>query len=243
MVAAELAQDGTVIWSTLVEPSHGFVRALERRRTLTVIVFSTLLSLLAARLILPTVDSEAVAAEKLRPDMTAHEREQAIETAARLYQVITWGSAALAPLASSFFLAVALWLAFWVAGARAGFKASFTVAAFGLVPAALKALLAAPAAIARAPVAPDQLARLLPSSLAALLPASLPAPALAAASALDVFTLWTLYLAGAGMLKASGASRLRTTLVLAVLFAAYVAFFKIAPSAAAPGGYPMPPPS
>lgn len=172
-----------------------------------------------------------MAAERLKPELTAHEREQAIETAARLYQVTTWARAALAPLASAFFLAVALWLAFWVAGARAGFKGSFTVAAHALVPAALEALLAAPAAIARAPVAPDQLPRLLPSSLAALLPASLPAPALAAASALDVFTLWTLYLAGAGMRRASGASRLRTAGVLLILFAAYVAFFKLAPGA------------
>ena len=235
-MASELAQDGTVIWTTLAEPGRGFAQAVARRRALSAVVLSTALSLLATGFILPVIDAEAVASDALRPDMTPHERTQAIETATKLHQVTTWAVAAVGPGASAFLLTLALWLGFWVAGAKTGFKTTFAVASHALVPQALKALLTVPAALVHAPVTPEALPRLLPSSLAVLLPASLPAPALAAASALDLFTLWTLVLAGSGMSKASGASRMRTWAVLFVLFAAYVAVFKVVPSA--PRGAP-----
>jgi hypothetical protein len=232
-VTSELAQDGTVIWTTLAEPGRGFAQAVTRRRALAAVVLATGLSLLATGLVLPSMDGEAVAAESLRPDMTPHERGQAIETAAKLNQVKTWAAAATTPVASAFLLCLGLWLGFQVAGARTGFKTAFTVAAHAAVPLALKALLTVPAALVHAPVTPDMLPGLLPSSLAALLPATLglPGPALAAAAAIDLFTLWTLALAGSGMRKATGASRLRTAAVLLVLFAAYVAVFKVVPSA------------
>jgi Yip1 domain len=230
---SELALDGTVIWATLAEPGRGFARAVARRRALSAVVLCTALSLLATALVLPSLDAEAVAGDALRPDMTPHERTQAIESATKLHEVTTWAAAATGPGASAFLVALGLWLGFWVAGARTGFKTAFTVAAHALVPQALRALLTVPAALVRAPVAPDALSALLPSSLAALVPASLslPAPALAAASAIDLFTLWTVALAGSGMAKASGASRARTGVVLAVLFVAYVAVFKVVPAA------------
>jgi hypothetical protein len=232
-VTSELLQDGTVIFSTLAEPARGFARAVSRRRALSVVVLSTVLSLVATGLILPSIDAEAVAGEQLRPDMTPHEREQAIETATKLNQVTTWAAAGLGPPASALGLSLVLWLAFLAAGARSGFKTTFTVAAHALVPQALKALLTVPAALAHAPVRPDQLAQLLPSSLAAVLPASLslPSPALAAASAFDLFTLWSVVLVASGMRKASGASALRTWVVVLVLFAAWIALFKVVPSA------------
>jgi len=212
---------------------------LARQRALTAVVFATLLTLLATGLILPFIDAEAVAGESLRPDMTPHERTQAIETATKLHQVTTWGAAAVGPVASAFSLAVALWLSFWVAGAKTGFKAAFTVAAHALVPQAIKALLIVPAARVRAPVSPADLSNLLPSSLTAWLPSSLslPGPAMAAVDAFDLFTLWSLALIGSGMAKASGASKLRTAIVLLVLFAAYIAVFKVVPSAGSFGSH------
>jgi hypothetical protein len=237
-VASELTQDGMVITSALAQPSRGLARALARRRTLSVVALSTFLALLATGLTLPTIDAEAVASETLRPDMTPHEREQAIATATRLHEVASWASAALGPAATAVLLALALWLGFLVAGARAGFKSTFTVAAHALVPQALKALLTVPAALAHAPVLPEQVSRLLPSNLGAVLPAASawPGPALAAASAVDLFSLWTVLLISAGMRQASGASTVRTWAVVLTLFFAYVALFKVVPSAAPLGG-------
>ncbi len=232
-MVSELAQDGTVIWSTLAEPGRGLAAAVSRRRALSAILLSTALSLLATGLILPSMDVEAVASNALRPDMTPHERTQAIETATKLNQVTTWAAAGLTPAVNALLLAVGLWLAFLTAGARVAFKPTLTVAAHALVPQALKALLTVPAAMAHAPVTPGALASLLPSNLALLLPAKLglPGPAMAVASAFDLFTLWSLALAGSGMAQASGASRLRTWVVMLVLFAAYIAVFKVVPSA------------
>lgn len=234
-MAAEVAQDTAVIFTSLVEPGHGLARAVERNRALTAVLLATLLSLLATGLILPRIDQEAVAAGQLSPDMTQHEREEATQTAVKLHKVKSWALAAATPLALAFLVAFALWLGFRTAGARTAFKPTFTVAAHALVPQALHSLLIAPAAIAHAPVTPAQLDTLLPSSLAAALPASLPPAALAAASALDLFTLWSVVLLGTGMARASGASRLRAFAVVVILFLAYVALFKVAPTGPHPG--------
>lgn len=234
-MAAEVAQDTAVIFSALVEPGRGLARAVDRNRALTAVLLATLLSLLATGLILPRIDQEAVAADRLQPEMTQHEREDATQTAVKLFKVQTWAVAAVGPLAQAFLVAFALWLGFRTAGARPGFKPTFTVAAHALVPQALHSLLIAPAAIAHAPVTPGQLAELLPSSLAAALPGSLPPPVLAVASALDLFTLWSVVLLGTGMARASGASRLRAFAVVVILFLAYVALFKVAPTGPRPG--------
>lgn len=237
-MVTELAQDGTVIWSTLAEPAAGLARAVARRRALGALLLSTAVSLAATGLMLPAIDAEAVASEALRPDMTPHERTQAIEAATKLFEVKTWAVAATGPASAALLVALALFLGFKAAGAGTTFKTGFTVAAHALVPQALRALLTVPAALVHAPVAPEALARLLPSSLVAVLPPSLglPAPLLAAAGGLDLFTLWSLALAGAGMRQATGASRARTWAVLLVLFAAYLALFKVVPAAAAGGG-------
>lgn len=234
-MAADFTQDTAVVFTALVEPGRGFARAVERNRALMAVVLSTLLSLVATGLILPRVDQEAVAADKLQPEMTQHEREKAVEAAVRLHRVKSWAIAGVGPVALAFLVTVGLWLGFKVAGARTGFKATFTVAAHALVPQAIHSLLSAPAAIAHAPVTPEQLPKLLPSNLAAVLPASLPPPVLAAASALDIFTLWSLVLLGLGMARCSGASRVRSFAVVVILFLASVALLKIAP-AGAPSG-------
>ena len=156
-MAAEVAQDTAVIFTSLVEPGHGLARAVERNRALTAVLLATLLSLLGTGLILPRINQEAVAADRLQPEMTQHEREDATQTAVKLFKVQTWAVAAVGPLAQAFLVAFALWLGFRTAGARTAFKPTFTVTAHALVPLALRSLLTAPAAIAHAPVTPAQL--------------------------------------------------------------------------------------
>ncbi len=235
MAASDFAHDGSVILATLANPEKGLARAVARRRALAAILLSTMLSLVATALMMPTFDTEAIAESQLQPGMTPHEREVAIEQANKLFHVTTWAAAAAKPVGFAFAAAIVLWLAFWVAGARTAFKRCFTVAAHALVPLALRSLLSAPAAIAHQPIDPATVSTLLPCNLALLLPPSTPPLALAAAAALDVFTLWALVLAYAGMVKATGASKLRASLVMLVLAAAGIALFAIAPAAA--GGH------
>ena len=236
MTTTEIAQDGTVIWATLAEPGRGLAQALYRRRTSTAILAATLAALVSTAFVVPSLDMEKAAGGQLRPDMTPHEREEALATAAKLETVKQWASAVASPAVNAALLAVAFFLAFWLAGARTGFKDTLTVTAHAQLPIWLKALLTAPAAMAHAPVAPDDVGKLLPSSLAAFLPGSLPPAVIAAGGAIDVFTLWSAYLLGAGMAKASGASRRRAFVVTAILFVAYACLLKIVPSAAPAGG-------
>lgn len=231
MAAIDFAHDGSVILATLSNPERGLAQAVLRRRALSVVLLSMMLSLVATALTLPTFDTEAIASNQLRDDMTPHEREVATEQATKLFHVTTWAAAAAEPVASAFVAAIVLWLAFWVAGAKTTFKRAFTVAAHALVPLALRSLLTVPAAIAHQPIDPAQLSTLLPSSLASLLPASTPPLALAVAGAFDVFTLWALMLAAAGMFKATGASKLRVSMVMLVLFAAGIALLALVPAA------------
>ena len=237
MITTDIAQDGTVIWATLAAPGSGLAQALSRRRAATAILVGTLAALLSTAIVVPHLDMEKAAGDQLRPEMTPHERTEALTTATKLETVKQWAGAAAAPAVYAALVAVVAFLAFWVAGAKPGFKDTLTVTAHAQLPIWLKVLLSAPAAVAQSPVAPDAVGKLLPSSLAAVLPGSLPAALLAAAGAFDVFTLWSTYLLASGMAKASGASRRRSFAVVAVLFVAYVCLFKIIPSAAQAGGH------
>jgi hypothetical protein len=239
IATTELAQDGAVIWSTLAEPARGLGHAVTRRRATTALLVGTLAALLSAAVVVPHLDMEKGAAGQLRPDMTPHEREEALATATKLETVRQWAGAAVAPAALAALAAAALFLAFRVAGTSPGFKDTLAVTSHAFLPLWLKALLTLPAVVLHAPVAPADVERLLPSSLAAL-PLPLPPPAMAALSSLDLFSLWAAYLVGSGMARASGASRRRAFVVTAILFVAYVCLFKVAPAAAAAAGGPGP---
>jgi hypothetical protein len=250
MTASEFAIDGRVVLRTLTAPALGLAAAVERRRSLAAIVLGTLAALAFAAAAVPRVDYETAAAAELArspkaAEMTPHDREEALATARKVGQIGGWAEALAGPSLRALGLAVALLLAFRVAGTRPAFREAFAVAAHGLLPIWLGRVLAIPAAVARAPIPADQASSLLPSSPAALLPPGAP-PALASAlGALDVFALWAAVLVATGMARATGASRRRAAIVIAVLYFAWVAVVRIAiPAAAAaaagpgPGGAP-----
>lgn len=244
MTASELAIDGTVIARTLAAPSRGLATAVERRRGLSAVVLGTFAALAFALVAVPRTDFERAAARDLErapkaAEMTPHDREEAIATGARIGQVGAWAGAATQPALWSLGAALALFAAFRVAGTRPSLRDAYAVAAHGLLPLWLARLLAVPAAIARAPLRSEELDRLLPASLAALLPPGA-APALAGAlGAVDLFALWAAALVATGMAHASGASRRRSAVVVAVLYLAWTAVFRVAlPALAAAGPGP-----
>jgi hypothetical protein len=246
MTASDLASDGTVITRTITAPTLGLAEAVERRRSLTALALSTLAALAFAAAAVPRIDYESAAAEELArgpkaAEMTPHDREEALATSRKVGQIAGWASAALSPALSALGAAVALFLAFRVAGTHPAFRETFAVAAHGLLPLALGRLLAVPAALARAPIPAAQVDALLPSSAAALLPQGTP-PALAGAlGGFDLFAVWAVVLVATGMARASGASRRRAAIVTAVLYVAWVAVVRVAlpaATAASPGGGP-----
>lgn len=243
MTASELAGDGTVIARTLVAPSLGLATVVERRRSLAALAVATLAALAFAWVAVPRVDYERAAAAKLErgpgaAELTPHARQEALATARKLGKIAGWARAALSPALAALGAAVALFLGFRVAGTRPPFRETFAVAAHGLLPIWLGALLAVPAVLVHAPVRAEEVGRLLPSSPAALLPAGAPAPLVAVLGAMDVFALWALALVAAGMARASGASRRRAAAVTVVLYAAFVAVARVALPALLAGGAP-----
>lgn len=248
MTATEIATDGKIVARTLTTPAFGLAAAVERRRSLVAVLLGTLAALAFASAAVPRVDYESSAAAELArqpkaAEMTPHDREEALATARKVGQISGWAGAIAGPALQALGVALALFVAFRVAGTRPAFRETFAVAAHGLLPVWLARLLAIPAALARAPIPADQAGALLPSSPAALLPPGA-APALAGAlGALDLFALWAIVLVATGMARASGASRRRAAIVTAVLYLAWVAVARIAlPSAIAagqgPGGSP-----
>jgi hypothetical protein len=248
MTASEIATDGRVIARTLAAPALGLASAVERRRSLAALVLATLAALAFAAAAVPRIDYERAAAAELARDpkaaeMTPHAREEALATARKVGEIAGYAGALAGPVLHALGAAVALFLAFRVAGTRPAFRETFAVAAHGLLPIWLARLLAIPAALARAPIPAEQAGSLLPSGPAALLPHGAP-PALAGAlGALDLFALWAVALIATGMARASGASRRRAAVVTVVLYLAWIAVARIALPAAtaagpAPGGAP-----
>lgn len=241
MTLPEFADDGAVLAQILVSPRRGLARAAERRRALAAILVATLAALAFAAVAAPRVDVTAAVARQLdsgpqAAEMTPHQRDEAIATAQKISTVGQWVAAVVMPSLQAVVAAVFLWLGFRVVGAPAGFRPTLAVSAHALLPVWLGRLLAIPALVRHAPVPVGDLPRLVPSSLAAFLPASAPPPLAAAAGALDLFSLWALALAIAGMARVSGATRVRAAAVTIVLWVSYVCLFQIVPAAAVRGG-------
>ena len=234
MTTTELLQDGTVVARALAAPGRGIAEAVERRRALTALCIATAASLLFAAVAVPRVDYEAAAQRRARgpeaQEQTQFQREESVATARKLGHITGWAGAALAPALLAAGAAALLFAGFRVAGTRPALKETFAVAAHGTLPVWLGGLLAIPAALARAPIPPDDLPRLLPSSLAALAPRAA-APLAAALSGVDLFALWAVALVATGMARASGASRARAFTVTLVLYAAAIALLKVVPAA------------
>lgn len=239
MTASELSTDGSVLLRTLAVPQHGFSLVAARRRAGLALALATAASLATASAVIPSTDfgAAAMAADR-SPDgeeLTVSQREERAVTARKLGQIAGWAGAALLPSLLAAAAAGGLFVGFRVAGTRPAFKPTLAVTAHGMLPVWLGGLVTIPAALAHAPLRPEDLPRLVPSSLAALAP-SAPPPLAAALGSADLFTAWALALVAVGMARASGASRLRAAVVTLVLFASYVALFKVVPAALSAGG-------
>jgi len=235
MSRTDLALDGTVLVATLTRPDHGLTAVASRRRSLTALAVATLASLLFTAVAVPRIDfgREAGRGGPQAEELTPHQLEEARVQAAKIGAVAGYANALLGPVLLVLGSALALWLAFKVAGTRPGLKGTVAVAAHAFLPLFLAQLLAVPAVLMKAPLAVQELPKLLPSSLASLLPPGASPVLTALASSADLFTLWAVVLLVIGMAKVAGATRLRAATVVALLWAAQIALLKIAPAAAA----------
>jgi hypothetical protein len=226
-------------WSTLVgtfwSPGRALITAADRRRWVLPVLAATLFSLAfglcaTQRLDYTSAADDALDASPEAAKMTQYERSQKLETAHKVGVVGTLAGSAAGPALSVLFAALGLWLGFKVAGGKPAFVPTFAVASHAMLPVALHKLLCIPALLSRPPgLAAEEAGRLLPSSLAAFLPATEKlGPRLMAASAVELFALWSLVLVAMGMAHVAQVSRARAAITSFVLWASYVAVFELA---------------
>jgi len=166
MLLADIARDASLAGEALVDPVAG---AAGRGRPLTALGLAVVAAVAFAAVAAPRTDFAAAAALALdrspkAAEMTPHDREEALALAAKLGRMRLWTDASLGTALAAAAVAGALWAAFRLAGARPAFRATFAVAAHGMLPGAVGRLLAIPAALAHAPLRPSDLGGRLPFS-------------------------------------------------------------------------------
>jgi hypothetical protein len=240
MLSPEISRDGSVLLATFTTPARALGEVAARRRSLVALAVATVAALVFAAMAVPRIDYQRAAELQMGPaagELTDFQRAEKVAQVEKLGAIGAFAGALLFPTLFALGAACALFVGFRVAAAKPSFRGTFAVTAHGMLPVWIGQLLALPALVARAPLDPMELPKLLPSSLAAFAPARVPPPLLGLLSALDLFALWSVALVVAGMAKTAGVSKRRAAVVTIILWLSYVAVFKVAlPALTAQGG-------
>ena len=127
MSRTDLSEDGAVLVAALTAPGRGLAQAASRQRLLTALLAATLASLPVAMVTVPRIDFAKGAAVGRGPEaaaLTPHQLEEAEAQAAKVGAIAGYAGAGFGPAFAMLGTGLACWLAFKVAGARPGFKAS-----------------------------------------------------------------------------------------------------------------------
>lgn len=218
-------------------PARGLAAAADRKSFVPPILAATLVSLFFASSFVPRVDWERVARDQLEQSpaaaqLTPHQMEEAVTTARKLGAVTSYGGAVVGSAAFAVLAAFFLWMGLRVAGAKPGFLPSLAVASWGLLPSAVGRLFTVPALLSRPTVDPRAVGALVPWGAAYWLPAGAKGAALALATSVNLFTLWSAVLLAIGMSIVAQVSRARAGAVVAVLWALLTAAGMAAAAAA-----------
>jgi hypothetical protein len=227
MSADSLAQ------SPLLHPRTHLPRAAEERRYWVPLLFATAAALLFSIVAVPRIDFERAAADALdrseeAAQMSPHDRELKLEQARKVAALASYSGAAFGTALAALLGAFWVWMAFKVVGAKPGFAQTFTVMCWALLPGAIESLLAVPALLVRGTLMPEQLGALLPSNLGILFPAGAKGPLASFLGAVDLFSLWAVWLVAAGMAGVARVSIRRSLVTVTDLWLAYVAVFRVA---------------
>ncbi len=198
--------------------------AAARRTLLVALCATTAASLLLSLALVPRIDFERAALDKIegQPDaaeLTPHQKAEQAASARKLGAVSGYAAAALGSAVTALGAALFLWVAFRVAGASPAFAPTLAVSAWALLPRALESLLLLPAALRAHSIAPEAVDRLAPWSAAFWIGAARP-PVASLAASLNLFGLWSAALLCLGMAGVAGTSRARSAAVVAALWAA-----------------------
>lgn len=227
MSADRLAQ------SPLLHPSTMLPRVAEQRQYWVPLLLATAAALVFSIVAVPRIDFERAAADALdrtegAAQMTPHDREVKIEQARKVAALASYTGAAFGTGLSALIAAFGVFLAFRVVGQKPGFAPTFTVLCWALLPGAIESILSVPALLVRGTIPVEQLPALFPANLGTFLPAGAEGPLASFLGAVDLFSLWSVWLVAMGMAGVAQVSRRRAVVTTVVLWLAYVAVFRVA---------------
>lgn len=227
MSADRLAQ------SPLLHPSTMLPRVAEQRQYWVPLLLATAAALIFSIVAVPRIDFERAAADALdrtegAAQMTPHDREVKIEQARKVAALASYTGAAFGTGLSALIAAFGVWLAFRVVGQKPGFAPTFTVMCWALLPGAIESLLSVPALLVRGTIPVEQLPALFPANLGTFLPAGSQGPLASFLGAVDLFSLWSVWLVAMGMAGVARVSQRRAVVTTVVLWLSYVAVFRVA---------------
>ena len=227
MSADRLAQ------SPLFHPTTQLPRAAEQRLYWVPLLLAPAAALLFSIVAVPRIDFERAAADAIdrsegAAQMTPHDRETKLEQARKVAALAAYTGAAFGTGLSALLAALGVWLAFHVVGQKPGFAQTFTVMCWALLPGAIESVLSIPALIVRGTIPVEQLATIFPANLGSLLPAGVQGPLASFLGAVDLFSIWSVWLVAVGMAGVARVSGRRALVTMIVLWLAYVAVFRVA---------------
>lgn len=219
--------------SPLFHPTKELPRAAEQRQYWVPLLLATAAALLFSIVGVPRIDFERAAADAIdrsegAAQMTPHDREVKIDQARKVAALASYAGAAFGTGLSALLGALVVWLAFKVVGSNPGFPQTFTVMCWALLPGAIESLLSIPALLMRKTIPVEQLAAIFPANLGTLLPVGSDGPLAHLLGAVDLFSLWALWLVAVGMAGVAKVSGRRALVTMIVLWLAYVAVFRVA---------------
>jgi hypothetical protein len=223
----------TVEQSPLFHPTAQLPRAAEQRHYWVPLLFATAAALLFSIVAVPRIDFERAATEAIdrgegAAQMSPHDREVKLEQARKVASLAAYSGAAFGTALTALLAAFWVWMAFKVVGSKPGFPQTFTVMCWALLPGAVEALVSLPALLMRGTLMPEEIGALLPSNLGVLLPAGTQGQLASFLGAVDLFSLWAVWLVAAGMAGVAKVSRGRALVTVTVLWLAYVGVFRVA---------------
>lgn len=219
--------------SPLLHPATMLPRAAEQRQYWIPLLLATAAALLFSIVAVPRIDFERAAADAIdrsegAAQMTPHDREVKIEQGRKVAALASYTGAAFGTGLSALLAALGVWLAFHVVGQKPGFAPTFTVMCWALLPGAIESVLSVPALLVRGTIRVEQLPALFPANLGTFLPAGTEGPLASFLGAVDLFSLWSVWLVAMGMAGVAQVSKRRALVTTVVLWLAYVAVFRVA---------------
>jgi hypothetical protein len=208
-----------------VAPGKTFASIAQRPTWLAPVLAGLLCGIALTAVMMPRIDMRQIVKQSIEEsgrDMTPEQMDVAVERGAKVGKFFASVGVVFQPIAL-LIVALVFWVLLKLAGGDLPFGTSFSVAAHGLLPNAVSALLSIPVIMSKSTLGYEQVktGSFLASNLGAFAPEGTKRAVLSLLSSLDVFSIWSLILLVIGYRLAAKVSK---GSAIAVVVGAWVFF-------------------